>query len=673
MFKGCIPECSFPKTELSNPLPPVELGEPPFHFTILQKALALLKFSCNSAEMILTRYFRETIILLLLVNGFLSGAFARKSGVDTLDFGNIGFEIKHLLPDSLQRADSLACLLIEKSSGISDSVEGMGWFYRAEAAYYSGRFDQAGDYYERSNELLDSLENLEQKAIVLNNLGLTRYFKERYNEALEAFLKSAEFEKQLGNEHGFAQCLHNIALVQDKAGRFESAETYFSHAIELLYEMDSLAAAAAACNDYAIYLSGRGMNEEAIAKYSEALEIFRELDDAGAEAKVKCNIGALYLYEKDYLNSALHLEQALDFFKERDDASYLINIYSLFGDLYYEQGRTALAVVFYERADNMAKRKGWNNLRQKNLYSLFKALKAEQEYKKAMETLETYSQFKDSLIAANKGYIETTLGNELETELMEKELNLARGKIRERNMILIILGLIFILGIVAWILYGRNRRLRIEREKQLMQHGMSRMQMDPDFIFNSLSSVQSYIMGNSKEKTLDYLSDIAQLARELLEKNHKDLITIDEEVELLRNYLKVQCRRYFQTMNCNVHSEIISGSGLLLVPPLFARRLIDVIIYRSKFRERDCPRIEITYEQKGNVVEVVIVNHALVIDRDILSEELGILQERLRLLQRQYKSGSSHVELVDLFENGAFCGIRVLYQLPLIKKTNRSA
>lgn len=616
--------------------------------------------------MILSGYLRKTVILLFLINIFFSDAFARGPLNDTLELDNFEAQVKQLLPDSLKKVDSLASLLIDKYSGTADSIEGIGWFYRAEAAYYAGRFNQAGDYYERSDGLLDSLENMEQKAIVLNNLGLTRYFKERYNDALEAFLKSAEFEKQLGNEYGFAQCLHNIALVQDKAGRFNSAETYFSHAMDLFYEMDSLADAAAVCNDYAIYLSGRGLNEEAISKYSEALEIYQELDDAEGEAKVKCNIGALYLYEKEYLNSALHLEQALNFFKEQGNPSYLINIYSLFGDLYYEQDRTALAVVFYERADNMARQKGWDNLRQKNLYSLFKALKAEQEYKEAMETLEIYSQFKDSLIVANKGYLETTLDNEIKTELMEKELKLARGKVRERNMMLIILGLIFVLGVVAWILYGRSKLLRNEREKQLMQHRITRMEMNPDFIFNSLFSVQSYIMEENKEEALDYLNDIAHLMRKILDFSNMDYILLEDELDLLDKYLKVQCRRFYKKINCDVSSQLISGSKFLMVPPMLVRPLIDELFSRGRMRDYNCPALAVSYEQKENQLEVTLETRNVLVGNEISSESLDVINERLALLRKVHKTGKSHVDFVDIIDKGKKTGTRIRFCLPLI-------
>lgn len=401
----------------------------------------------------LDKYFAVIKILILGGMFLVSNKLISQNPVqNSAYFSQLEHAIKKLIPDSLDLADSLSVEFVRKARGISDSLEAIGWYYRAEIAYYSGRFDDSGDFYKKSLSLMENISVPQRKAVYYNNLGLTRYFKDRYNEALEAFLKSAEFEKEVGNDYGFAQCLHNIALVHDRAGHDDTAEKYYQHSLDLFFSMDSLDDVAAVFNDYGIFFKSRGRHDDAIKKYKQALEIYEKSGNREDEAKVKCNIGALYLNKKEYQKSASFLEESLEYFKEGKDSSYLINIYSLFGDLYYERGRTALAVVFYDRAEGVAKKMGWDNLRQKNLYSLFKALKAEKDFKNALEVLEEYSRLKDSLIVANQGFLEASMDSEIEAGLMEKELNLLKAEIREKNLFLIILSLLLVLGIVAWFL-----------------------------------------------------------------------------------------------------------------------------------------------------------------------------------------------------------------------------
>jgi tetratricopeptide (TPR) repeat protein len=594
---------------------------------------------------------------------------AENNARDTIDFGKLEFQIKSLLPDSVNEADSLALCWIEYTSGLSDSLKAIGWYYRAEASYYKGKFNEAGDFYRKSISLTDSFDTPRRKAIYYNNLGLTHYFKGRYNEALEAFLKSAEYEQQVGNTYGFAQCIHNMALVQDNAGEEIKADKYFEHSLELFLSMDSLSDAAAVYNDYAISLTNRRAYESAIEKFFKALDIYEKFGDKEGGAKVKCNIGALYIYEKNYNPSVSYLEEALAYFKEKRDSSSLISIYSLFGDLYYVQDRAALAVVFYDRAESIARDKGWDDLRRKNLFSLFKALKAEEEYKEALNVLETYSQLKDSLIVANKAFLEGAMDNEIETELMEKELNLMKSKVREKNLIMVILGLVLILGVFAWFLYGRSKLLKNEKEKQKLQHKVIQVQMNPHFLFNSMASMQSYILNEQKEEAVDFLSDIALVIRKIMEVADKELIPLEEEVDLLGKYLKVQCRRYYKTINCcNVSSDVISKSNFLMVPPMLARPLVDIIFERGKLRECSCPGIRIFYEQKDKDLEVTLENSGIVILSEFSEDGIDLIEEKLRQMKQTYKSGRSFLEHIDVISNGTITGTRIKYWLPIIEE-----
>ncbi|MGQ1892073.1 tetratricopeptide repeat protein [Thermophagus sp. OGC60D27] len=393
--------------------------------------------------------FLRLVVLLFLIIFFTFGnyIFPLNGDIDLVPALELENRIRRLIPDSLEKADSLVVLFIRQVNGLgNDTLASSGWYLRGEVAYYKGQFDFSGDCYQKSIDLLGCVSAYRKRAVYYNNLGLTRYFKERYNEALEAFIKSSEYEKKLDNEYGFAQCLHNIALVQEKAGRLKRAEQYFDHSLSLFIKMDSLADAAAVLNDFAIYLSGREQNKLAIEKYREAVKIYETLNQTENIAKVKCNIGSLLLAEKRYSDAARYLDEALDYFKDRPASSFLINIYSLFGDLYFQQERVALAVIFYERAEKLAKDIGWNDLRQKNLYSLYKALKIEKEYEKALKALELYTGFKDSLIISNNAFLKEDIDRDLETELLKKELSLMKEKNNHMKLILIILCFIILIG-----------------------------------------------------------------------------------------------------------------------------------------------------------------------------------------------------------------------------------
>jgi len=71
-----------------------------------------------------------------------------------------------------------------------------------------------------------------------------------------------------------------------------------------------------------------------------------------------------------------------------------------------------------------------------------------------------------------------------------------------------------------------------------------RAQMNPHFIFNSLNSVQKYIMVNDKESAHTYLQKFASMMRKVLENSRQPTITLSEEIATLELYLQLESLRF---------------------------------------------------------------------------------------------------------------------------------
>jgi hypothetical protein len=79
--------------------------------------------------------------------------------------------------------------------------------------------------------------------------------------------------------------------------------------------------------------------------------------------------------------------------------------------------------------------------------------------------------------------------------------------------------------------------IRVEQEALLAQ-------MNPHFIFNSLNSVQKYILVNDNESVHQFLQKFAGMMRKVLEKSSQPLISISEEIETLELYLQLESMRF---------------------------------------------------------------------------------------------------------------------------------
>jgi len=102
----------------------------------------------------------------------------------------------------------------------------------------------------------------------------------------------------------------------------------------------------------------------------------------------------------------------------------------------------------------------------------------------------------------------------------------------------------------------------IERERaqnavvmaQQAQLKMLRYQLNPHFLFNSLNSVQGLIHENP-DLADDMVSELSDFLRLTLRYNNRISITIAEEVEIIRKYLKIEKIRYEERLQYSIRVD----------------------------------------------------------------------------------------------------------------------
>ena len=71
-----------------------------------------------------------------------------------------------------------------------------------------------------------------------------------------------------------------------------------------------------------------------------------------------------------------------------------------------------------------------------------------------------------------------------------------------------------------------------------------RAQMNPHFLFNSLNSIQEFIITNDKRSANYYLSQFSRLVRNILNTSSKNEIRLEKEIETLKIYLNLEALRF---------------------------------------------------------------------------------------------------------------------------------
>lgn len=215
------------------------------------------------------------------------------------------------------------------------------------------------------------------------------------------------------------------------------------------------------------------------------------------------------------------------------------------------------------------------------------------------------------------------------------------------------------------IFWGRWRITTIRKESALRQRIVEtemqalRAQMDPHFIFNSLSSIENFIMRNEKRLASDYLNKFACLIRMILDSSRNELVSLTRDMEALELYIDLE------QISCNnrfIYTAIIDP--LLLnddyrVPPLLIQPYVENAIIHGLMPSRmDNLKLTVIARLESDRIRYIVEDNgvgraqaATYQSRNKpFHESVGmkITEERVHLFNRQTKSNGSII-ITDLY------------------------
>jgi len=114
--------------------------------------------------------------------------------------------------------------------------------------------------------------------------------------------------------------------------------------------------------------------------------------------------------------------------------------------------------------------------------------------------------------------------------------------------------LLFIFSIRVYIKNYQLKQHEMEHQLVSLEHKALQSMMNPHFIFNSLSSIQSYLLQNKSSEAALYLSQFARLIRQNMNSLKSNFISIEDESDRLRNYLDLE--KFRMNNKFDYHIEI---------------------------------------------------------------------------------------------------------------------
>ena len=243
--------------------------------------------------------------------------------------------------------------------------------------------------------------------------------------------------------------------------------------------------------------------------------------------------------------------------------------------------------------------------------------------------------------------------------------------------------LLVILFFATPLFFYISYRLRVIKKEHQLQNDLNwyrqqalTRQMDPHFVFNTLNSIQSYIIKNDRLASSQYLSKFARLMRLILNNSQKQAITLSDEIAALNLYMELESLRFQHKFEYNIQTDVSVDSENSYIPAFIIQPFIENAIWHGIMGLKTAGIIEVNFSRdNGQLICIVqdngigrVASEKMKGESDIKRKSLGIslVKSRLNLLN-DYYGVEMFVNFTDLYnDDGSAAGTRVTINLPII-------
>ena len=241
--------------------------------------------------------------------------------------------------------------------------------------------------------------------------------------------------------------------------------------------------------------------------------------------------------------------------------------------------------------------------------------------------------------------------------------------------VLMALGLIY--GFVQWRLHILKKREEFKQKILQTEMKALRAQMDPHFLFNTMNSINAFILKNDKIKASRFLTDFSHLIRKILDFSKEETISLEKEEEILRGYLEMEAMRFDNNFDYDITVHDALDPWDTQVPTMILQPFIEnAILHGIRHKTEGRGNIQISFVPDGTEFFKCILEDngigrekAAEINKNVrqkshVSKGMSITNDRIEILNHQ-RVKKTELIIEDLYtpEQQA-SGTRVTIRIP---------
>ena len=239
-------------------------------------------------------------------------------------------------------------------------------------------------------------------------------------------------------------------------------------------------------------------------------------------------------------------------------------------------------------------------------------------------------------------------------------------------------------GIILALYFTIRYRLKkeiIKKQQQLELANMvletelrvNRALMNPHFVFNSLNSLQNFIMSKDYIQANGYLVKFSKLMRKLLESNISNMVSLEQEIGLLTTYMELEDVRFEKGITYAIEVEPNLVPAALEIPVMMLQPFIENAIWHGLLKKAGEKLLKVSFSKAGNdylqcTIEDNGIGREKAAMRKTKTKSFAIIfvRQRLDLLNKIHHLNCT----LTITDKPGGEGTLVTILLPILKKQN---
>ena len=232
--------------------------------------------------------------------------------------------------------------------------------------------------------------------------------------------------------------------------------------------------------------------------------------------------------------------------------------------------------------------------------------------------------------------------------------------------------------LTIWIYKHQKRRQLLRKEQELASLQLASLEqqaftalLNPHFIFNALNSIQHYINVQDRQNANRYLTDFASLIRKNFESAQHSFIPLEEEIENVSLYLRLEKMRFHKKFEYQVEVHESLDPEDWMIPSMLLQPLIENALIHGNLPSNADGQLRLSFSLQDDDLKIQISDNGIGLAHSMANKQMNqhksrgmeLIQKRIQALNH-FSKHTIHFHQTTAFLNHTHPGHKIEIILP---------